>query len=288
MPDLSISIVSYKTRELLIACLRSVYKNTHKVSFEIFVVDNNSQDNAVESIKREFPDVNLISNETNAGFAKANNSAIRRSKGDFILLLNPDTIVLPGSLDIMVDYIKRHSDIGALGCRILNPDRSLQITCSGFPAFLTLLIESTILRAFFSKSKILQKYRISDWNRDTIRDVDAVSGSCIMVRKDAIVQAGELDEYFFMYFEEIDWCYRIKHKGYRICFIPDAQIIHYECGSTSQDNKARQGQIYRQSASYYIRKHHGLCKYLLLELCLFLSLCFCKFSSYITGKNNVY
>lgn len=274
MPDLSISIVSYKTRELLIDCLRSIYKNTYKILLEIFVIDNNSKDNTVESVKKEFPEVNLISNKTNIGFTKANNLAIRQSKGNYVLLLNPDTIVLPGSLDVMVDYMRRYPKIGALGCKLLGPDGSLQMTCSRFPTFLICLIENTVLRKIFSKSKILRKYRINDWNRDTIYDVDAIPGSCIMVKREIIGEIGELDEHIFMYFESADWCYRIKQKGWRICFIPNAQVIHYEHRSASQVNKFEQGRIYRQSACYFVKKHYGLCKYILLKLCFFVNSCF--------------
>jgi len=225
--DLSISIVNFNTKYFLEKCLLSIYKNTKHIDFEVFVVDNGSIDGSVEMVKSKFPGIKLIINRENAGFAKANNQAIKESKGRYILLLNSDTEVLPSTFELMVKFMDSHAEVGALGCKLLNPDGSLQRSCRSFPNFLTLFLESTFLDQIFSRKRFFGVYQMTYWDHDDIREVDQPMGACLMVRRKAVEDVGLLDEDFFMFFEEVDWCYRIKEKGWRIYFLPHAKVIHH-------------------------------------------------------------
>lgn len=236
MVDLSISVVSYNTKELLKKCLKSVYENTHKVNFEVFVADNNSKDGSTKMVKEKFPQVNLIENKINVGFAKANNQAVKKSSGRYILLLNSDTIVLPNSLNIMTGFMDHHPQVGALGCKLLNPDMTLQPSCREFPSFLTLFFELTFLDQLFPSNKVLGRYKLSGWDHNEIREVDQLIGACLMVRKKTIDEVGLLDERFHMFFEDVDWCYRIKKRGWKIYFLPKAKVIHYGSQSIKKAN----------------------------------------------------
>ncbi len=227
MVDLSVSIVNYNTKEFLRKCLKSIYENTYKISFEVFVVDNNSKDGSTKMVKKEFPQVNLIENEINVGFAKANNQTIRKNSGKYILFLNSDTVVLPDSLNIMTSFMDNHPRAGALGCKLLNSDMILQPSCREFPSFITLLFESTFLDQLFPSNKVIGRYQLGRWNHNEIREVDQPMGACLMVRRKTVDEVGLLDEEFFMFFEEVDWCYRIKKRGWKIYFLPKAKVIHY-------------------------------------------------------------
>lgn len=236
MVDLSVSIVNYNTKEFLRKCLKSIYENTHKISFEAFVVDNNSKDGSTKMVKKEFPQVNLIENEMNVGFAKANNQAIKKSSSRYILLLNSDTIILPNSLDMMKSFMDHHPQTGALGCKLLNPDMTLQPSCREFPSFMTLLFESTFLDQLFPSNKTIGRYKLSSWNHNETREVDQPMGACLMVRKKTVEEIGLLDEGFYMFFEEVDWCYRIKKRDWKIYFLPKAKVIHYGGRSVGKIN----------------------------------------------------
>ncbi len=227
MLDLSISIVSYNTRELLRNCLKSIFETTKGIEFEVIIVDNNSRDGSQEMVAKEFPQVKLIANDSNRGFAGANNQAIKESKGRHILLLNSDTIVLEDTLEICCSFMDEHLEIGLLGCKLLNPDGTLQHSCRGFPSFLTLFFESTFLDQIFPRHGVIGRYQMRYWDHDEIREVDQPMGAFMMVRREAIEEVGYMDEGYFMFFEEVDWCYRIKDKGWKIVFIPQAEIIHY-------------------------------------------------------------
>ena len=225
--SVSLVIINYNTKEFLGKCLKSIYENTHEISFEVFVVDNNSKDESTKMVKKEFPQVNLIKNEINVGFAKANNQAIRKSSGRYILLLNSDTLVSPNSLNMMKRFMDHHPQAGALGCKLLNPDLTLQPSCREFPSFVTLLFESTFLDQLFPSNKVIGRYKLSSWNHNEIREVDQPMGACLMVRRKTMEEVGLLDEGFHMFFEEVDWCYRIKKRGWKIYFLPEAKVIHY-------------------------------------------------------------
>lgn len=257
MIDLSIIIVNWNTKDYLQKCLNSVYENTRDITFEIIIVDNASNDSSVEMVKYNFSGVILIENEKNFGFAAANNQALKRSRGKFVLILNPDTEVLPRSLNVMVDFLKRNSKAGAAGPKILNPDNSIQLTCArNFPTLSTEFFWLTTLIRRFPKNKIIGNYLMSYWDHNDRRQVDCLSGACIMVRRDVLEKSSFFDEDYFMYGEDIDLCYCIKKAGWQIWYLPDAKIIHY--GGASSKKISESAAIYdRRAIQLFFKKHYS-------------------------------
>ena len=257
MVDLSIIIVNYNVKHYLRECLQSIYRNTNGINLEIIIVDNNSTDGSVDMLKNEFPEVKLIENCQNFGFAKANNQGLRENKGRYVLLLNPDTIVLPNALDRMVEFMEANFHAGALGCKLLNPDGRLQPSCRSFPTLTTAFFENTGLEKLFLRNRIMGRHRIGCWDYNDIREVDQPMGSALMVRREAITQVGLMDEQFHMYYEDVDWCFRIKKRGWRIYFIPLAEIIHYG-GQSAWPNMAKMRVQRYKSRHKFFRKHYGI------------------------------
>jgi len=255
--DLSIIIVNYNVKHRLRECLLSIYRSTKGTSFEIIVVDNNSTDGSVDMVKSEFPAVKLIENSQNLGFARAANQGLKENKGRYILLLNPDTIVLPNALDKMVEFMEANSEAGALGCKLLNPDGSLQPSCRSFPTLITVLFENTGLEKLFLRNRIIGRHRIGHWDYNDIREVDQPMGSALMVRRETATQVGLMDEQFYMYYEDVDWCFRIKKGGWKIYFLPSAQIIHYG-GQSASPNMAKMRIQGYKSRHRFFRKHYGI------------------------------
>lgn len=223
--DLSIVIVSFNTRALLAACLQSVFANLQGLSAEVFVIDNASNDGSGDMVRESFKDARLIENQVNRGFAAANNQGIRCARGRHILLLNPDTVVMGGVLGASVRYLQSNPAVGAMGCRVLNPDGSVQLTCFSFPSAVNSLLKATGLfklpwPRFFSRE------RMDWWKRDNERDVDVVTGCYLMVPRRVIDRVGLLDEAFYIYYEETDWCRRINDAGYEVRFAPVGEIVH--------------------------------------------------------------
>ncbi|MGB9881010.1 MAG: glycosyltransferase family 2 protein, partial [Anaerolineae bacterium] len=234
---------------------RSGKKDTFQC--EVIVVDNASTDGSPAMVRQRFPAVNLIVSDTNLGFTKANNLGIANSNGRYILLLNPDTEILGNALGAMVSYMDKHPDVGALGPKLLFPDGRVQPSRRRFPTLATAFLESTILQPWFPQNRVLRRYYVQDHSDDEEQDVDWVIGACLLIRRQAWEQVGPLDEGFFMYSEELDWCRRLKTAGWRVVYIPWAQVIHHEGQSSSQVIPARH--IYFQSSKVrYFRKHHGI------------------------------
>jgi GT2 family glycosyltransferase len=238
---LSIVIVSWNTRDLLRRCLESTQVELSArpdVCVEVFLVDNNSADGSAAMVKAEHPWVVLVENAENLGFAKANNQALRISSGEYVLLLNPDTEVKPGAIAHLVDFLDNHSKAGVVAPQLLNSDGSVQRSCRRFPTFSGMLYElAGLSRLFPAGSKRGEKfraYKMLDWNHDDERQVDQPEGACLMLRRSVIDTVGELDEGFFMLFEEVDWCYRIKQHDWQIWFTPTAQVVHHYGQSIKQ------------------------------------------------------
>jgi GT2 family glycosyltransferase len=230
--DVSILIINWNTKQLLSDCLRSVYENAGDVEYEVIVVDNASGDGSKEMVKNDFPQVILIENEDNRGFAAANNQGIAIAKGRYVLLLNSDTVVLEGCIANTVAFADAHPQAGVVGCRVLNPDRTLQPTCFMYPSIMNMLLSSTYLYKLFPKSRFFGRERMTWWDRNDVREVDVVAGCFMLVRREAIEQVGRIDEQFFMYGEETDWCFRFKKGGWKLIFTPVGQIIHFGGGSS--------------------------------------------------------
>lgn len=236
--DLSIIIISYNTLEITRECLVSLYQNTPECSFEVILVDNDSHDGSWEMVEKEFSDVILIKNNDNRGFAAANNQGFEIAKGGQVLLLNSDTVVLGDVLQQSVGYLVQHSDIGAMGCRVLNTDRSTQLTCSMFPSNLNLLI-MTLRLDRLKWPKFFGRYHMRDWDRDSVRDVDVISGCYLLIRTEILQTIGGLDEDFFFFGEETEWCERIRAAGWRLSFAPVGEIIHHGGASAKKLNYKR-------------------------------------------------
>jgi N-acetylglucosaminyl-diphospho-decaprenol L-rhamnosyltransferase len=261
MVDLSIVILSWNVRDLLRQCLESVARNRPlsadhpPLATEIIVVDNASGDGSMEMVRAEFPDVRLIANQANRGYTGGNNDGIAAATGRYVMILNPDTRVLDGALTAMVAYADAHSDVGVVGPQLLNPDGSVQSSRRRFPTLMTGLFESTWLQPLAPRN-VLRRYYVLDQPDDAIQEVDWLFGACFLVRREVIQQVGALDEDFFMYSEEMDWCRRIRQAGWKVVYLPQAQVIHY--GGKSSDQVAAQRHIYFQTSKVrYFRKHHG-------------------------------
>jgi hypothetical protein len=227
MIDVSIIIVAWNVRKLLYDCLKSVYDQTEGIDFEVIYVDNASEDGSVDMVKREFPEVRIIENERNEGFIKANNQAIGIAEGRYVLLLNSDTVVLDNAITKTVKFADEHPQAAVVGCRVLNPDHTLQRTCFMYPSILNLFLAATYLDRVFPKSKFFGREYMTWWDFNDIREVQTVAGCYSLIRMEAIRQVGLMDELYFVYGDDPDWCYRFRKSGWKIMFTPDAQIIHY-------------------------------------------------------------
>jgi GT2 family glycosyltransferase len=252
--DISIVIVTWNSEEFIRNCLDSIYLLRDRVRCEIIVVDNASSDETAKIIREFYPEVNLIENKTNSGYAKANNQGIEQARGRYVLLLNPDTQLLDHSLSSMYEFMEGNPRIGALGPKLLNPDRSTQPSCREFPRFSTMIWEFTGLSRVFPKSRIFGRWRMGYFAFDQPREVNQPMASCLMLKKETLEQVGFFDDDFSMFFNDVDLCYRIKNAGWEIYFHPDAQVIHHKGGST---RKVKRKMIWLSHLAFYrfFRKH---------------------------------
>ncbi len=257
--NLSVIIVSWNVRPLLRRCLSSVIEGCARdgLACEIIVVDNNSTDGSADMVRQDFPGVQLITSDSNLGFTKGNNVGVARSHGRYILLLNPDAEVTKDALSAMVAHMDTHNDLGALGPKLLFPDGRAQPSRRRFPTMATAFLESTVLQQWSTHNRVLSHYYVLDRSEDEEQDVDWVIGACLLIRRQAWEQVGPLDEAFFMYSEELDWCHRAKLAGWRVAYLPSAVVIHHEGQSSMQVVPARH--IYFQGSKVlYFRKHRGI------------------------------
>ncbi len=259
-PDLSVIVVNWNVRDLLRCCLASVlYPHPHTPtpppSLEIIVVDNASTDGSVEMIRAEFPQVSLIANADNRGFPAANNQGIAAAQGRYVLLLNPDTEIVGDALTTLVRYMDTHPDVGMVGPQLLHPNGCVQSSRRRFPTLATLFLESTWLESWAPRS-LLRRYYFLDQPDDVTLDVDWITGAAMLTRREAIQQVGGLDESFFMYSEELDWCRRVKAAGWRVVYHPAAQVVHHVGQSSEQAVPARHINFQRSKIRYAC-KYHG-------------------------------
>jgi GT2 family glycosyltransferase len=253
-PIVSVVVVNYSTRDLTLECLRSVYAEARLHAFELIVVDNASTDGSVKAIREEFPDIRLTASTENLGFAAGNNLAAAEAQGEWLLLLNPDTIVLDGAIDTLLDFASEHGEAAIFGGRTLFPDGSLNPTSCWARATLWSSLTSALgLTAAFPGSRMFDPEAMGDWDRDTARKVDIVTGCFFLLRKRDWERLGGFDERFYMYGEETDLCLRAAKLGLSCMICPDAQIVHY--GGASE--KARAGKMVRlfRAKSQLCSKH---------------------------------
>lgn len=250
--QISIIIVNWNTRELLVDCIESIYTSPPEGKFDIWVVDNFSSDGSPEMIRENYPDVKFIENKENVGFARANNQALRKSQGDYVLLLNPDTVVKTNAISKLFHFLDHNPEAGIAGARVINPDGTLQISAFPFP---TLIRE--FWRMFHLDSVVcLSNYPMIKWNKDEAREVDTLLGACMLIRREAINRFGLFDEDYFIYSEEVDLCTRLKEAGWRLYWVPDAVVIHYGGISTQQVSEEMFLRLYEGKILYF-RKHYS-------------------------------
>jgi GT2 family glycosyltransferase len=257
--DLSIIIVNWNTKNLLIQCLESVYQTIKRIEMEVFVVDNGSIDGSVVAAKERFPEVKFIQNEINLGFAMANNQALRLAKGRYLLLLNPDTQVKKGAIERLISFMDAHSEAGGAGAQLLNSDGSRQNSIANFPSLATELLNKSLLRWLFPKA-----FPGKERNYPEPIEVDSVIGACMIIRRDAIEQVGLLDEDYFLFLEETDWCYRMKRVGWKIYHVPQAEIYHFQGKGVEIEKKKARVEYYRSRYHFFKKNRGGLQWFILL------------------------
>ena len=253
---LSIVTVCWNDRETIRECLRSIYAGTRSTEFEVIVSDNGSTDGSAEFIRQNYPQVRVIENGANFGFSKANNFGVNATKGQYILILNPDTVIHDGALDTFVAFADRHPEAGAFGCRVLNPDGSYQNPARPFPTIWRYWIAALYLRPLAYLSDIFVSDTYKGWKGDTERVIDWQSGCCVMFRGELLKRLGGFDEQFFYQKEEVDVCRRVWNAGYTIVYTPEATITHLGGQSVNRFPIRFELESYRSRYRYFY-KHFG-------------------------------
>jgi GT2 family glycosyltransferase len=252
-PDVSIIIVNWNTRQMLAECLASLYASIAGATYDVWVVDNASSDGSVEMLRGEFPAVNVIANDRNVGFARANNQGIAATAGRCVLLFNSDALLTPGALEALLAVANGNPRAGIIGGCLLNPDGTFQASYTDFPSlwqeFLILTGLGRLLRGPWFPSH-------GPHAGEAPRLVHYVEGACMLVRREAIQAAGGLDEGYFMYAEEVDWCYAMRRHGWQVWYQPQARITHFGGGSSRQRRPEREADMYRSRVRFF-RKHYG-------------------------------
>lgn len=254
--DISVCIVSWNVKPLLRECLLSIITSKPELSYEIMVVDNNSADGSPDMVKGEFPSVILVSNQINRGFAAACNQAIRISRGRYVLLLNPDTLIHCGALEKMVQFLDQKPSAGGGGPRLNNPDGTLQPSIRMYPSFKSSFHQFTILGDLGIFHRAGNKYQARDFNYHRASIVDQPMGAALFLRKKALDEVGLLDESFFLYYEEVDLCLRLSRAGWSLWYNPDSVIVHIGGGSTNK-TVVQSRFLMLESQFKYFSKHLG-------------------------------
>ncbi len=272
--DLSIVIVSWNVRKLLEDCLNSLYKSKQNIIFEVIVVDNASQDGSAEMVRDKFPQVKLITNQINQGFARACNQGARISQGDFLLFLNDDTEIFDFTLDRCLDFYKTHQDLGVLGCSIKNKDLTQQPSVRRFPKLFDQTVILLKLHNFFPK--LIKKYLCFDFDYRNTQEVEQVMGAFFLTKKNVFNKLQGFDENYFIWYEEVDYCFRVKNVlGLKIVYFADAEIIHFGGASFKQLRAWPEQKLLNRSLRYFFYKNRPYYQYyiilLLLPISMFLS-----------------
>ena len=254
MVDLTVSLVSNDNRELVLACIDSVYGTAGGLAVEVIVVENASRDGSLEAIRARFPQVVLIENALKEGFSANHNKAIRRASGEFIFILNDDTVVHEGALGKMVGFLREHPEAGAVGGTLMYPDGTLQYTGKARPTLLAAAMVSLGLHRLFPGNPVTARYYNRKESHSGVEEVESINGAALMVRRSMLDKVGPLDEGFFLYCEDVDWCIRMREAGWRLYYLPDALITHYRGASTKG---RRMVGIYHRSLLRFYKKHYA-------------------------------
>lgn len=252
----SVCIATWNSRADIGLCLESLREAGGGRSFEVIVVDNRSRDGTPQFIRREFPWVRLDLPPYNLGFAGANNRALTAARGREVFLLNPDTVVHPGALDRLVEFLDARPRCGMVGPQLRYPDGSLQWSCRRFPNFGAGLFRNTPLGKLFPGNRFTTAYLMDDWDHSSPRRVDWLSGACCLVRREVLDSVGLLDDRFFLYCEDVDWCYRMRQAGWERWYVPTAVVTHRVGGSSDQRMVGALVQFHSSMIHFY-RKHYG-------------------------------
>lgn len=254
--DVSVVVVSFNTRELTCACIETVLRETRRHTFEIIVVDNDSRDGSVEAVRERFPEVTVIANRDNTGFARANNQGFEVARGRFVLLLNSDTEVWDDAIGRSIDYAQAHADAGVVGCRAIQPDGRQQSTMFRYLRLWEVALNCLVPHRLMRRSRLLGHSRYVGADLDEVQDVEVAAGCFMLVRREVIERVGGMDGAFFMYGEEAEWCHRIRRGGWRVRYFPGARILHYGGASASQDPATMKVAMAR-SQILFLRKTRG-------------------------------
>lgn len=271
MIDVSIIIVTYNTKDFARQCLRSIYSNVKGVSFEVICIDNNSKDGTSAMIEKDFPKVILIKSKDNLGYARANNLGLRRSIGQYLVLLNSDTVIKPSSLEQTIDFMRRHPDAGAASPKLLNPDGSIQYCIRTLPDIKTAFFQSLGWHKLFPGNKITAKYYKADLDYNKVLSVDSIGTTCYVIRRQVLKTVGVLDEDFFLYNADLDYNKRIKNAGYNIYYLPQPQVIHY--GGVSVNQNSFRGLIEQHQGMWLMyKKHYATKRSMLVNYLIFVAI----------------
>lgn len=260
--DVSIVIVNYNTEKLLDECIQSIKRETN-ITFEIIVVDNASTDTSPNMVRTKHPDVQLIENSENVGFARANNQGFALARGRYFFMLNPDTIILDGAIDRLFQFMERYPDVSICGPRNIDGQGALIYNCDHFPSLWNTFCEYSNLCNRYPSISIFRRARMRDWDYSKPREVDKIMGATLFFRAGLYQELGGLDPNYFMYFEETDFCYRARQAGKKVIFLPHITILHY--GGKSAENQSQEQVLHRtisahffRSQYYFYKKHYGL------------------------------
>ncbi|HSP88238.1 MAG TPA: glycosyltransferase, partial [Ignavibacteriaceae bacterium] len=276
--DLSIIIVNYNVKEFLQNLIHSIYKAGENLKYEIIIVDNASDDGSFELLNEKFPQIKLIVNDKNLGFSKANNIGLNKAKGKYLLLLNPDTIVQEDTFEKMINFFEKTPEAGMAGCKILNPDGTLQLACRrSFPGPWTSFCKVTGLSNLFPNSRLFAMYNLTYLNENETYEVDAISGSFMMLKREAYEKVGNLDEQFFMYGEDLDWCYRMQKAGFKVYYVHNTTIIHYK-GESTKRSSIDETKVFYNAMHLFVKKH--LATSLIVEFILRTAIAIRKFIAF--------
>jgi len=271
---ISIIIVSWNSSREIVACIDSIYAQNH-VPCEVIVIDNASSDNTIELIKNYEKKLRFISNNHNLGFAQATNQGLALAAGNYILLLNPDTILQPEALHIMASFMESSPTVGALGPQLLNADGTIQPSCREFPRPAHFIWEFTGLARLFPSHPVFGSWRMGCFDHQSRREVDQPMGACLMVRKTAIDQIGPMDNIRFpMFLNEVDWCFRLRQSGWKIFFLPRARVTHLQGVSIKKARLAMTVSSHRSLAAFFGKHHSGKFSSCLVKLLLLIALPF--------------
>ena len=273
--DLSCIIVNYQNSGSLKGCLDSIYQTIQEIDFEVIIIDNSKENLELQTLKGNYPKIQIICNPTNVGFSKANNQAAKIAQGKFLFILNPDNILKEQAINSMFRHIRSNMEIGALGPKVLNPDGSLQYSCRRYPTLWTSLFNRySIFSRLFPKNRFTSRYLMLDFDHNETLSVDWLSGCCLMIPKSVFEEVNGFDENYFLFNEDIDLCRMLNQSGKKVIYFPEAKVIHKV--STSNSKTTSMVIIQRHlGMMYYFKKHHsknflvrGIVNFLIYSRCI--------------------